>query len=84
VNPILITTTFITTGVLAATIFSLFAYDNNNVYAQSTTIQNVTVGNSTLYVMGNAQTMVKPDKVALSLAYIKPEALTTKKVEVVT
>src|ERR687889_1641148 len=41
---------------------------NDNAYAQNTPIQNVTVSNSTIYVMGSAQTMVKPDKVALSLS----------------
>ena len=66
-NPSL-TATFITTIVLAAAIFSLFSYNDNNAYAQNMTTQNVTVGNSTLYVMGNAQTMVKPDKVILSLS----------------
>jgi uncharacterized protein len=40
----------------------------NNTYAQSTT-QNASISNNrTLYVIGNAQTMVKPDKVTLSLA----------------
>jgi uncharacterized protein len=67
VNPFLTITSIIITSILATAIFSLFAYNNNNVYAQSISIQNVTIGNSTLYVMGNAQTMVKPDKVALSL-----------------
>src|SRR5918998_2398210 len=41
---------------------------NDKAYAQNTPIQNVTVSNSTIYVMGSAQTMVKPDKVALSLS----------------
>src|ERR671916_1496682 len=41
---------------------------NDKAYAQNTPIQNVTVSNSTIYVMGSAQTMVKPDKVTLSLS----------------
>src|ERR687889_837050 len=41
---------------------------NDKAYAQNTPIQNVTVSNSTIYVMGSAQTMIKPDKVALSLS----------------
>src|SRR5215208_5173446 len=41
---------------------------NDKAYAQNTPIQNITVSNSTIYVMGSAQTMVKPDKVALSLS----------------
>ena len=41
---------------------------NDKAYAQNTPIQNVTVSNSTIYVMGSAQTMVKPDKIALSLS----------------
>jgi uncharacterized protein len=69
VNPILIIATFIATGVLATASFSLYVYNNNNdAYARSATIQNVSATNSTLYVMGNAQTMVKPDKVTLSLS----------------
>jgi uncharacterized protein len=69
VNPILIIATFIAIGVLATASFSLYVNNNNNdAYARSTTIQNVSTSNSTLYVMGNAQTMVKPDKVTLSLS----------------
>jgi uncharacterized protein YggE len=69
VNPILIIATFIAIGVLATASFSLYVNNNNNdAYARSTTIQNVSASNSTLYVMGSAQTMVKPDKVTLSLS----------------
>jgi uncharacterized protein YggE len=69
VNPILIIATFIAIGVLATASFSLYVNNNNNdAYARSTTIQNVSASNSTLYVMGNAQTMVKADKVTLSLS----------------
>ena len=68
-NPILTIATFIAIGVLATASFSLYVNNNNNdAYASSTTIQNVSASNSTLYVMGNAQTMVKPDKVTLSLS----------------
>src|SRR5918995_3974306 len=41
---------------------------NDKAYAQNMPIQNVTVSNSTIYAAGNAQTMVKPDKVTLSLS----------------
>src|SRR5918993_338705 len=41
---------------------------NDKAYAQNMPIQNVTVSNSTIYAAGSAQTMVKPDKVALSLS----------------
>jgi uncharacterized protein len=69
VNHILIIAIFIATGVLATASFSLYVNNNNNdAYARSTTIQNVSASNSTLYVMGNAQTMVKPDKLTLSLS----------------
>jgi uncharacterized protein len=47
----------------------LFLFVFNNVgYAQSTIIQNVSSSNSTLSVIGNAETMVKPDKVTLTLS----------------
>jgi uncharacterized protein YggE len=43
-------------------------FNDHSTYAQ-TIIQNTSnSGNNTLYVAGNAQTMVKPDKVALSLS----------------
>jgi uncharacterized protein len=45
----------------------LFVF-NNIAYAQSTIIQNVSSSNSTLSVIGNAEAMVKPDKVALTLS----------------
>jgi uncharacterized protein len=45
----------------------LFVF-NNVVYTQSTIIQNVSSSNSTLSVIGNAETMVKPDKVTLTLS----------------
>jgi uncharacterized protein len=59
---IVIVITAVSTIVMSLLIF------NNIIYAQSMSAQNVTVSNSTLYVMGNAQTMVKPDKVTLSLS----------------
>ncbi|MGC2483626.1 MAG: SIMPL domain-containing protein [Nitrososphaeraceae archaeon] len=47
----------------------LFLFVFNNVaYAQSTIIQNVSSSNSTLSVIGNAEAMVKPDKVTLTLS----------------
>src|ERR687891_2660149 len=51
----------------SALMVCLSDYDDK-AYAQNTPIQNVTVSNSTIYVMGSAQTMVKPDKVTLSLS----------------
>jgi len=47
-----------------ALVAPLSSFDND-AYAQEPTTQNVSVNNSTLYVMGDAQTMVKPDKVTL-------------------
>jgi uncharacterized protein YggE len=66
---------------ISAIVISLTAF-GNNANAQSIPAQNITVNNSTLYVMGNAQTMVKPDKVTLSLSVettnrTANEALTT-------
>ena len=47
---------------------SLPFFNDHNAYAQNI-IQNVSnTSNSTLLVVGNAQTMVKPDKVTLSLS----------------
>jgi uncharacterized protein len=59
---------------LIATICSLVAaflyllVFNNVVYVQSSNIQNGGNSNSTLSVIGNAETMVKPDKVTLTLS----------------
>src|SRR5215217_4153737 len=51
---------------LASIALSLSVF-NDHAYAQN--IQNASnTSNSTLYVVGNAQTMVKPDKVTLSLS----------------
>jgi uncharacterized protein len=53
---------------LAAIALSLLVFNDHNAYAQ-TTLQNASnTSNSTLFVVGNAQTMVKPDKVTLSLS----------------
>src|SRR5215207_10787472 len=54
---------------LVAAALSLSVFYDRNTYAQNT-IQNVSnaSSNSTLSVVGNAQTMVRPDKVTLSLA----------------
>jgi uncharacterized protein YggE len=53
---------------LVAVALSLPFFNDHNAYAQNI-IQNVgNTSNSTLFVVGNAQTMVKPDKVTLSLS----------------
>jgi uncharacterized protein len=52
---------------LVAIALSLLVFDDYSTYAQST-LQNVSSSNSTLVVVGNAQAMVKPDKVTLSLS----------------
>ena len=53
---------------LVTVALSLPFFNDHNAYAQ-TTLQNVSnTSNSTLFVVGNAQTMVKPDKVTLSLS----------------
>jgi uncharacterized protein YggE len=59
----------ITMSFLVATALFLSVSNNNSTYAQST-LQNVSSSNSnsTLFVIGNAQTMVNPDKVTLSLS----------------
>jgi uncharacterized protein len=52
---------------LSAIVLSLSVFNDQNAYAQN--IQNTNnTSNSTLYVVGNAKTMVKPDKVTLSLS----------------
>jgi uncharacterized protein len=58
---------FIITAIISAIAICLLVLDNN-IYAQNIPVQNITLGNSTLYVMGDAQTIVKPDKVILSLS----------------
>ena len=50
------------------TAFLFLLVFNNIAYAQSTISQNVSSSNSTLSVIGNAETMVKPDKVTLTLS----------------
>jgi uncharacterized protein len=68
VNAGLICITIIALGLLATVVLSTSVYNDNNAYAQNT-VQNVSsTTNSTLFTVGNAQTMVKPDKVTLSLA----------------
>jgi uncharacterized protein YggE len=59
----------ITMSFLVATALFLSVSNNHSTYAQST-LQNVSSSNSnsTLFVIGNAQTMVNPDKVTLSLS----------------
>ena len=53
---------------LVTVALSLPFFNDHNAYAQNI-IQNVSnTSNSTLLVVGNAQTMVKPDKVTLSLS----------------
>jgi uncharacterized protein len=56
-----------TCGSLVTAFLFLLAF-NNIAYAQSTFSQNVSSSNSTLSVIGNAETMVKPDKVTLTLS----------------
>jgi uncharacterized protein YggE len=58
---------FIPTATISAIAICLLVLDNST-YAQNIPVQNITLGNSTLYVIGNAQTTVKPDKVVLSLS----------------
>jgi uncharacterized protein YggE len=60
--------TIIAVVLLVTVALSMSDCNCNNAYAQNT-IQNVSnTNNSTLFVVGNAQTMVKPDKVTLSLS----------------
>lgn len=60
--------TTITMSFLVTIVLSVPVFNDYNAYAQNG-IQNVSsTSNSTLFVMGNAQTMVRPDKVTLSLA----------------
>lgn len=68
-NAGLITSSTIAMIFLVAAALSLSVFYDHGAYAQNT-IQNVSnaSSNSTLSVVGNAQTMVKPDKVTLSLA----------------
>jgi uncharacterized protein YggE len=55
-------------NILLAVALSLPLFNDQNAYAQNI-IQNLSnTSNSTLFVVGNAQTMVKPDKVTLSLS----------------
>ena len=56
-----------TSSSLVTTFLFLLAF-NNIAYAQSIIGQNVGSSNSTLSVIGNAETMVKPDKVTLTLS----------------
>jgi uncharacterized protein YggE len=69
VNAGLIASSTIAMIFLMAAALSLSVFYDHGAYAQNT-IQNVSnaSSNSTLSVVGNAQTMVKPDKVTLSLA----------------
>jgi uncharacterized protein len=69
VNSILSTSfVIITLSFLVAIALFLPVSNNHSTYAQST-LQNVSnSSNSTLFVAGNAQTMVMPDKVTLSLS----------------
>jgi uncharacterized protein len=58
----------ITMSLLSAIALSLPVFNNLNVYAQNNLQSVSNTSNSTLFVVGNAQTMVKPDKVTLSLS----------------
>jgi len=68
-NASLITSSTIVISFLVTVTVFLSVFNYQNAYAQNT-IQNVSnaSSNSTLSVVGNAQTMVRPDKVTLSLA----------------
>ena len=58
----------ITMSLLSAIALSLPFFNDHNAYAQNI-IQNVSnTSNSTLFAVGNAQAMIKPDKVTLSLS----------------
>ena len=53
---------------LVTVALSLPFFNDHNAYAQNI-IQNVSnTSNSTLFAVGNAQAMIKPDKVTLSLS----------------
>jgi uncharacterized protein YggE len=67
VNTSLVASIVIPIGLLSIAL-SLSVLSNQNTYAQSIIQNTSNTGNNTLYVMGNAQTMVKPDKVTLSLS----------------
>jgi uncharacterized protein YggE len=58
----------ITMSLLSAIALSLSVFNNLNVYAQNNLQSVSNTSNSTLFVVGNAQTMVKQDKVTLSLS----------------
>jgi uncharacterized protein len=58
----------ITMSLLSAIALSLPVFNNLNVYAENNLQSVSNTSNSTLFVVGNAQTMVKPDKVTLSLS----------------
>ena len=68
VNARLITIFITITMSLSAIALSLPVFNDHNAYAQNI-IQNVSnTSNSTLFAVGNAQAMIKPDKVTLSLS----------------
>jgi uncharacterized protein YggE len=68
VNNSLLDSILIPIGLLAAIALYFSVFSDENAYAQNI-IQNTSkTGNNTLHVMGNAQTMVEPDKVTLSLS----------------
>jgi uncharacterized protein len=70
VNSALSTSVVTITLVLVTIAVFLPVLNNHSTYAQSTlqNVSNRTNSNSTLFVIGNAQTMVKQDKVTLSLS----------------
>jgi uncharacterized protein YggE len=55
-------------SLLVAIVLSLPVFNDQNTYAQNIIQNTSNTGNNTLYVMGTAQIMVKPDKVTLSLS----------------
>jgi uncharacterized protein len=68
VNTSLVASIVIPIGLLAGIALSFSVFSDQNTYAQSIIQNTSNTDNNTLYVMGNAQTMVKPDKVTLSLS----------------
>jgi uncharacterized protein len=55
-------------SLLATVVLYLPVFNDQNASAQNIIQNTSNTSNSTLYVMGNAQTMIKPDKVTLSLS----------------
>ena len=67
-NASLITSSTIIISFLVTVTIFLSVFNYHNTYAQNIIQNTSNTSNSTLSVVGNAQTMVKPDKVTLSLS----------------